>query len=70
MVDTYTTVIPFVLAISTALGTLISLCFYNIRRSRCGDVDCCGLKCSRSIMTLEELQADQKNNSKFSGSSV
>ena len=34
---------------------------YNIRRSRCVDVDCFCAKCKRELMTDEELKNDNAN---------
>ena len=47
--------------IASIAGVLILLVHsvaYNIRRSRCVDVDCFCVKCKRDLMTVEELKND------------
>jgi len=32
---------------------------WNLRRSRCTHLECCGVECDRSVMTLEEQRLDK-----------
>ncbi len=47
----------------SAMGTLglaiIHVVFWNIRRSRCTNISCCCLSCSRHLMTKSEIQEDE-----------
>ena len=35
---------------------------YNVRRSRCTDIDCLCFNCKRALMSKEELEIDNKEN--------
>ncbi len=35
---------------------------YNVRRSRCTDIDCLCINCKRNLMSKEELENDNKEN--------
>ena len=35
---------------------------YNVRRSRCTDIDCLCFNCKRVLMSKEELEIDNKEN--------
>jgi len=50
----------FILGLIASLGGLISLIFASMRKSRCGDINCCwGLfSCKREILTSEELKLE------------
>ena len=50
----------FILGLIASLGGLISLIFSSMRRSRCGDINCCcGLfSCRRQVLTAEEIKAE------------
>ncbi len=51
-------IVTSVLAMSVSVIALISVLFWNIRRSRCSHIKCWGCSCDREIMTTEELAAD------------
>jgi hypothetical protein len=55
------TFIETVLVISGAIGALITTGCWNIRRSRCEIIESLCLKCSRKLMTDEELKSDILN---------
>ena len=58
------TLIESVLVISAAVGALITTGCWNIRRSRCENIEGpCGFKCSRKLMTASELNSDILNRS-------
>ena len=44
-----------------AVGALITTLCYNIRRSRCEEINLCGASCKRSLMTENELKMDVLN---------
>ena len=52
-----------ILIIASCGGFIGALC-YNMRHSRCEEINCCcGLfSCKRKIMTLEEQEADSQHN--------
>ena len=45
--------------IFTGTIALVSVCFYNIRRSRCVKCKVCGMELERELMT-EEMMKDDK----------
>ena len=47
----------FILGMVASLGGLISLVFASLRKSRCGNIDCCcGLfRCQRAVLSEAEL---------------
>jgi hypothetical protein len=58
------TLIETVLVISAAIGALLTTGCWNIRRSRCENIEGpCGFKCSRKLMNEEELKTDVLNRS-------
>ena len=52
------TLIESVLIIGSVIGALISTLCYNIRRSRCEQIESPCLSCRRKLMTAEELKMD------------
>ena len=55
----------FLLGLLAAFGGLITVVFAAIRKSRCTTINCCGLNCTREVLTqneiLEEIKTEQKN---------
>ena len=47
-----------IVSIGGVLIGLIHAIFYNIRRSRCKSINCLCIKCSREVMTLEEMSKE------------
>ncbi len=47
-----------ILSSGTVLVLIIHAVCWNLRRSRCVEMDVCGIQCKRNVMTLEELQED------------
>ena len=45
-------------AISAALGSIIAISCWNVRRLRCNEIHCCGAHCVRQIMTAEDMKLD------------
>lgn len=43
----------------TGTIALVSVCFYNIRRSRCVRCKACGMDLERELMSAESLKADK-----------
>ena len=57
---------PFVIgSISGSISLLMTVLFYNIRRSRCTNVQCGCFKCTRQMMTEQELKQDKLNLSEI-----
>lgn len=52
-------------AIAVSSMALVSSVFMNVRHSRCTSIDCCGVHCTRQVMTSEEMQKDRENNNNF-----
>ena len=48
-----------VIVSTTSVGGCIGFIMYHIRRSRCQYVECCCVRCSRDIMSGEEMKADK-----------
>ena len=48
------------IAIGTALGALITTCCWNIRRSRCIQLDLCCLHCTRELMSKSYTETDAR----------
>jgi|21_taG_2_1085346.scaffolds.fasta_scaffold07874_1 hypothetical protein len=46
------------------VSTCVGVICYNMRNSRCENIDICfgACKCHRKLMTPEEQEADRKNN--------
>jgi hypothetical protein len=43
----------------TGTIALVSVCFYNIRRSRCTTCKMCGMELHRELMSTESLKEDK-----------
>ena len=54
--------IEIVVVISGAIGALLTSLCYSIRRARCSNIDTPCFKCTREVMTAEELEADRSKN--------
>lgn len=48
------------IAVGTALGALITTCCWNIRRSRCIQLDLCCLHCTRELMSKSYTETDAR----------
>ena len=46
-------------ALFTGTVALVSVCFYNIRRSRCVKCSGCGVFLERELMSLEAMKEDK-----------
>lgn len=46
-------------AIGTLALAIIHVIFWNIRRSRCTNISCCCVSCSRQLMSPAETQQDE-----------
>ena len=46
-------------ALFTGTIALVSVCFYNIRRSRCVKCSGCGVLIERELMSLEAMKEDK-----------
>jgi len=55
----------FLLGVLAAFGGLITVVFAAMRKSRCTTINCCGLHCSREVMSekevLEEIKVEKNN---------
>ena len=47
--------------ITGSISLLITILFYNLRRSRCTELHCACLRCIRQNMNSDELTADSLN---------
>ena len=47
-----------IVSIGGVLIGLIHAIFYNMRRSRCNDINCLCMKCSREVMSVEEMSKE------------
>ena len=54
--------IEIVVVVSGAIGALLTSLCYSIRRARCSNIDTPCFKCTREVMTAEELEADRSKN--------
>ena len=45
-------------ALCGGISLVVSVCFWNIRRSRCVHIKSPCLECQREVMTADELSAD------------
>jgi hypothetical protein len=52
-------IIEFILTIGGIVMMFIPVIAWNLRRSRCTHLECCGVECDRSVMTLEEQRLDK-----------
>lgn len=48
----------FILAVIGAIASLITIVFSSIRQSRCSELSCLCFKCSRTILTTEEMEME------------
>jgi ferredoxin len=52
-----------IIEVIAVIGSILMMCIpivsWNLRRSRCTHLECCGAECDRSIMTLEEQRIDK-----------
>ena len=53
-----------------AVGALVSTTCYNIRRSRCEQIESPCLSCRRTLMTETEMKIDRLNNATYSEAST
>ena len=49
----------FILAAIGAIGGLITIIFASIRQSRCNEINCLCFRCSRQVLTKEELELEK-----------
>ena len=47
--------------ITGSISILVTVLFYNLRRSRCVDLQCACFRCTRQNMNTEEMTADKLN---------
>lgn len=48
-----------VIVSTTSLGGCFGFILYHLRRSRCTEIDCCCIRCTRDPMDNEEMQFDK-----------
>lgn len=58
MVNMISDVVVLISVMGMVLSGIITVCCWNVRRSRCVEVNACGVKCSREVMTRDDLEAD------------
>ena len=49
-----------IVAAAVVLSFGISTACFEMRRSRCTSIDCCGLKVERTLMTQESMDKDSR----------
>ena len=52
--------LSIVLSVGLMCAFCISTACYEMRRSRCVSLDCCGAKIERTLMTQESMKLDQR----------
>lgn len=58
--DDLESVVLLFIAVGTALGALVTTCCWNIRRSRCVELDLCCLHCKRELMSESFTETDAR----------
>ena len=51
-----------IISLCNVLILIIHAIAYNVRRSRCTDIECLCINCKRNLMSKEELENDTKEN--------
>jgi hypothetical protein len=59
-------IIEIIATIGGVVMMLVPLIAWNLRRSRCTHINCCGAECDRQLMSLEEQRLDTLNKKMFS----
>jgi len=52
----------FILAAIGAVGGLVTIIFASIRQSRCSEINCLCFKCSRQVLTKDEIELEKIEN--------
>jgi len=56
----------FLLGVIAAFGGIITIVFASVRKSRCTSLRCCGMQCTRDVMSeqavLNEIKVENENN--------
>jgi hypothetical protein len=59
-----------IIEVIVTIGGIVMMCIpviaFNLRRSRCTHLECCGAECDRELMTLEEQKNDKLQKNMFS----
>ena len=54
------TIIAIISVSITALTAIITALFHSMSLSRCPNIDCCGIKCERNVLTEDTYKTEQK----------
>ena len=54
------TIIAIISVSTTALTAIITALFHSMSLSRCTNIDCCGIKCERNVLTEDTYKTEQK----------
>lgn len=52
--------LPVIIGAGVVLSFALSTIFFEMRRSRCTSIQCCGMKCTRTLMSAESLREDSR----------
>lgn len=58
----------FILAAIGAVGGLITIIFSSIRQSRCHEINCFCFRCSRQVLTKDEIELEKIEERNRAGS--
>ena len=54
------TIIAIISVSTTALTAIITALFHSMSLSRCTNIDCCGIKRERNVLTEDTYKTEQK----------
>ena len=52
--------LPVIIGAGVVLSFALSTVFFEMRRSRCTSIQCCGCKLERTLMTAESMKEDSR----------
>ncbi len=53
------TIIAIISVSATAITGIITALFHSMSLSRCTNIDCCGIKCERQVLSEDTYRAEQ-----------
>jgi hypothetical protein len=52
--------LPLIISAGVVLSFAMSTLFFEMRRSRCTSIQCCGCRLERTLMTQESMKLDER----------
>ena len=52
--------LPLIIGVGVVASFALSTLFFEMRRSRCTSIQCCGCRLDRTLMTQESMKLDQR----------